>query len=237
MGTCRAIQLRRVDDRPLLLRPPGPRRRGGRLRLDDRAGQHLLSAARRQPVPVQPRRQPGVSRGQALPRAVLADPCARRGHQPPEVRHVRPQAAGPRPGAGRQAGHVDGGADRRPARPRHRSQPVAGRLRGARRGLGQPGAADGRVDRHPARPGGRRLLRVPRQGLRPAAGQDRPGAARPDSRSHRRSFGRRAPPRRPAGRRLATRRGRPGRPARPAQPGSPGSAARKARATARSRCT
>ena len=38
---------------------------------------------------------------------------------------------------------------------------------------------------------------------------------------HRRSLGRRAPPRRPAGRRLDARRGRPGRPARPAGPAGP----------------
>ena len=51
----------------------------------------------------------------------------------------------------------------------------------ARRGVGEPRAADGRVDRHLARAGRRRLLRVPRQDLRPAVGQDR--ARCPPSRS------------------------------------------------------
>ena len=45
--------------------------------------------ARQQPVPVQSRRQPGVPGGQALPRAVLAHPGARRGHHAAAVRHVR----------------------------------------------------------------------------------------------------------------------------------------------------
>ncbi len=65
---------------------------------------------------------------------------------------------------------------------------------------------------------GRRLLRVPRPDLRPAAGEDRAGADRADPGAHRRSLGRRAAPGRPAGRRLDARRGRPGRPAPPARP-------------------
>ena len=157
-----AVQLRGVDDRALLLCPAGPRRRGGRVPLDGHPGQHLLPAALGQHLPVQPGRQPRVPRGQALPRAVLADPGAGRGHRQAALRHLRAQAAGPRPGADRQAGHLDRRAHRRPPRPRRRDQPVARGLRGARRGLGQPRPADGRVDRHPARPGGRRLLRVPR---------------------------------------------------------------------------
>ena len=48
-----------------------------------------------------------------------------------------------------------------------------------------------------------------------------PVPGRPIARPHRRSLRRRPPPRRPAGRRLATRRGRPSRPARPPGPPSP----------------
>ena len=57
-----------------------------------------------------------------------------------EVRHVRAEAAGPQPGAGRQAGHVDGGADRQPAPARSRDQPVARGLRHPRRAVGAPAA-------------------------------------------------------------------------------------------------
>ena len=84
---------------------------------------------------------------------------------------------------------------------------------------------------------GRRVLRAPRGDLRPAAGQDRPGADRADPDPDRRARRRRAAPGRPAGRRLAARRRRPGRPARAAGPAGrvppPGRAPR----TARSRCT
>src|SRR5216684_831834 len=45
----RALLLCRVDDRPVVLRPSRPRRRGGRVRLDGGARQHLLPRARRQP--------------------------------------------------------------------------------------------------------------------------------------------------------------------------------------------
>ena len=155
-----AVQLRGVDDRPLVLRAAGARGRGGRLSLDGDTGQHLLSAGRQQRVPVQPGRQPRVPRGQAVPRAVLADPGAGRGDQPDPVHHVRHQGAGPQPGAAGQAGDIDGGAHRQPAGPRRGNQPVARGLRHPRRGLGQPRAAAGRVDRHPARAGRRRVLRV-----------------------------------------------------------------------------
>jgi hypothetical protein len=233
-GWCHAVLLRGVDDRPVVLRAAGPRRRGGRVRLDDGARQHLLPRARRQPVPVHSRRQPRVPRGQALPRAVLAHPRARGGDRADPVRDVRAEAPRAPPGAGGQAGHLDGRADRQPARAGRRDQPVAGGLRGARRGLGHPRAAHGRGDRHPARARGRRLLLLPREDLRPAAGQDRPGAGHADPRPGRRSLRRGPAPGRAAGRRLAARRGRPGRTARPARPGT---AAPPGPRTARSRCT
>ena len=62
-------------------------------------------------------------------------------------------------------------------------QPVARGLRGARRAVGGPRAADGRGARHHPRAVGRRVLRVPRGGLRLPAGQDRPGAQPSRSRS------------------------------------------------------
>ena len=51
-----AVQLCRVDDRPVVLRAARARRRGGRLSLDGHSGQHLLSAGCRHHVPVQPGR-------------------------------------------------------------------------------------------------------------------------------------------------------------------------------------
>ena len=82
-----------------------------------------------------------------------------------------------------------------------------------------------------------RLLRVPGQDLHPAGGQDRAGAHRADPGAHRRSFGRRAAPCRPAGGRLDARRGRPRGPAPPARPPRRAAGARKGPRRARSRST
>ena len=71
------------------------------------------------------------------------------------------------------------------------------------------GPPDGRVDRDPARAHGRRVLRVPRQDLRPAVDQDRAGAGRADPDPDRRPCGRGAAACRPGRRRLDARRGDP----------------------------
>src|SRR5437763_12425295 len=50
----RAVLLRRVHDGPRLLPAAGQGGRGGRLRLDGGARQHLLPTGVRRPVPLQP---------------------------------------------------------------------------------------------------------------------------------------------------------------------------------------
>ena len=176
----RALLLRRVDDRPRLLPAPGPGGRGRRLRLDGRPRQHLLPEDLRQRLPVQPRRDPGVPRRQAVPRAVLPHPGHGRGDRADPLRDLRGQAAHPPPGAGGQAGHLHRRAHRQPAGPRGRDQPVARGLRDPRRALGGAGQEDGRGAGHRARAVGRRLLRASRGDVRRAAHQDLPGPHRAD---------------------------------------------------------
>ena len=137
-------------------------RRGGRLRLDGGAGQHLLSAARRQQVPVQPRRQP-ASFSRTSPSSSpsrSSRPLARspagwvRSPSSSSCRSVTRYWWPSRPRRRR--------SDRRPARPRDGSARGGG-LRGARRGLGQPRSA---MTSRSQSCGRRRLLRrVPPQGL------------------------------------------------------------------------
>ncbi len=207
--------------------PAGAGGRGGRLRLHGRARQHLLPRGVRHHLPLQPRRHPGVPRGQALPGALLHHPRHGGGDRAPALRHLRHQVADPPAGARQQAGQLHRRAHEQPPAARRRHQPVARGLRDLRRALGAPRHAHGRGDRHHARSHGRRLLRVPRQGVRRALHQDVPDAeparADPDRRAPR---GRPEAGRRRRGR-LAARRGRPGRPARAAGP--PGRAAPGAR--------
>ncbi len=225
---CSAILVCGVDDGPLVLPPPGAGGRGGWIRLHGRARQHLLPRGVRHHLPVQPRRDPGVPRGQALPRAVLADPGHGGGDRAHPLRDLRDQAAHPPARARRQAGQLDRRADRQPPRARRRHQPVARGLRHLRRPLGAAGQAHGRGDRHHARAHGRRLLRVPRRGLRRALHKDVPDAERSRADPDRRPPRGRPPAGRRRRRRLVARRRRPRRPPRP-----PGTAGRScARSTA-----
>ena len=167
--------------------------------------------------PFNPDGTPGVPRGQALPRAVLADPGHGGGHRAHPLRDLRDQAAHPPARARRQAGELDGRAHRQPPPPRRRHQPVAGGLRHLRRPLGASGQAHGRGDRHHARAHGRRLLRVPRRGVRRAVHQDVSDAERSRADPDRRTPRGRPPAGRRRRRRLVAWRRRPGRPPRPAR--------------------
>ena len=109
---CRAFLVCGVDDRPVVLPAAGPGGRGGWLRLHGRPRQHLLPRGLRHHLPVQPRRDPRVPRGQALPRAVLAHPGHGRGDRAHPLRHLRDQAAHPPAGPHHQAGELHRGADR-----------------------------------------------------------------------------------------------------------------------------
>ncbi len=188
-------------------------------------------------LPLQPRRDPGVPRGQALPGAVLAHPGHGVGDRAPALRHLRDQAADPPAGARRQAGELDRRADRQPPAARRRHQSVARGLRDLRRALGAPGQAHGRGDRHHPRAHGRRLLRVPRRGLRRALHQDVP-----DAEPSRADPDRRPPPGRPEASghrrgRLVARRRRSRRPPRFVGRASPSCARSTARRASRSRST
>ena len=183
-GWCHAVLLRRVDDRPVVVLA-GPRRRGGRVRLEDGDDSTAYPEHADSRYPFNPDGA-GVPRRQALPRTVLAHPRARRGDRAHAVHHVRAEAPVPPPGAGGQAGRLDRRPDRQPARPGRRDQPVAGGpwVLGVDWDTGSDmdeeiailrGLAAGGYSVHHGR-------------SRPAAGQDRAGAERADPRPGRRSL-------------------------------------------------
>ena len=227
------FSLCRVDDRPDLLHAPGPGGRGGRLRLDGHPRQHLLPEDVRQPLPLQPRRDPGVPRRQALHRAVLTHPGPRGGHRADPLHHLRAQAADPPPGARGQAGDLDRGPHGRPAGPRRGHQPVARGLRDPAASRGSVGAG-GWTRRSTSSAASRRggyfeyhgeIYDVPSIKMCPG----RPRAAPdPDRRPRRR----RAAPGGEGRRRLAARRRRPRDLPAPARSGSRRCAASTARPTA-----
>ena len=102
-------------------------------------------------------------------------------------------------------GGVGRRAHGRPLRLRRGAEPLARGLPHLRAGLGGARSADGRDDRDPARPHARRLLRIPRQALRPPGGEDLPGSQPADSDPDRRPRRARAAPRGPHRRRLDAR--------------------------------
>ena len=115
-------------------------------------------------------------------------------------------------------------------------QPLAGGLPVLWRALGGPGASDGRGHRHRPGPLRRWVLRVPRRGVRPPAGQDQPDPDRtaPDP-------GRRPCPGRPSDGPLAPTAGSTAAATRPTFPASSSASAscgrRRARQTGTSRST
>ena len=154
--------------------------------------------ALRHHLSVQPGRDPGVPRGQAVPRAVLAHPGHGSGDRADPLRHVRDQASDPPAGPYRQAGQLYRRAHGQPPSAGRGHQPVARGLRDLRGALGAPGQANGRGDRRHARAHGRRVLRVPRRGLRRALDKDVPDAESPRSDPDRRAPRGRPPARPPS---------------------------------------
>ena len=116
-------------------------------------------------------------------------------------------------------------------------EPVAGGLRDLRRALGEAGHAHGRGDRHHARPHGRRLLRVPRRGVRRPVHKDVSDAEPSRADPHRRAPRGRPPAGRPRRRRLVAWRRRPGRPPGPPRRAWPSCAGSTAPTPSRSRPT